>query len=107
MEANPVATAADRLARLKAQVEEGTKAMGKSRPYWLESLHVCLICPYMSLYGCLKCRLICLPQVEEGTKAMGESREELMRLFMAAEQQKPALQSSVYTWLYMYVYMCA
>ena len=64
MEANPVATAADRLARLKAQVEEGTKAMG-------------------------------------------ESREELMRLFMAAEQQKPALQSSVYTWLYMYVYMCA
>ena len=62
MEANPVATAADRLARLKAQVEEGTKAMG-------------------------------------------ESREELMRLFMAAEQQKPALQSSVYTWLYMYVYL--
>lgn len=56
MEANPVASAGERLARLKAQVEEGTKAMG-------------------------------------------ESREELMRLFMAAEQQKPALQSSVHSYL--------
>jgi len=56
MEANPVPTAAERLAKLKTQVEEGGKQME-------------------------------------------EAREELMRLFMAAEQQKPALQSSVHTYL--------
>ena len=56
MEANPVAHAADRLAKLKAQVEEGSKRME-------------------------------------------ESREELMRLFMAAEQQKPAMQTSVHSYL--------
>ena len=37
--------------------------------------------------------------VEEGGKALQEAREELMRLFMAAEQQKPALQSSVHNYL--------
>lgn len=56
MEANPVPTAAERLQKLKTQVEEGTKLMD-------------------------------------------ETREELMRLFMAAEQQKPALQSSVHSYL--------
>ena len=56
MEANPVPTAAERLQKLKTQVEEGTKLME-------------------------------------------EAREELMRLFMAAEQQKPALQSSVQSYL--------
>lgn len=56
MEANPVPTAAERLAKLKTSVEEGTA------------------------------------QLEE-------AREELMRLFMAAEQQKPALQSSVHSYL--------
>ena len=38
-------------------------------------------------------------QVEEGTDQLQEAREELMRLFMAAEQQKPALQSSVHSYL--------
>lgn len=56
MEANPVPTAAERLSKLKVQVEEGSKLME-------------------------------------------EAREELMRLFMAAEQQKPALQSSVHSYL--------
>jgi len=56
MEANPVPTAAERLSKLKVQVEEGGKLMV-------------------------------------------EAREELMRLFMAAEQQKPALQSSVHSYL--------
>ena len=56
MEANPVPTAAERLAKLKTQVEEGTRVMA-------------------------------------------EAREELMRLFMAAEQQKPALQTSVHSYL--------
>ena len=56
MEANPVPAAADRLVKLRAQVEEGSRTMG-------------------------------------------EAREELMRLFMAAEQQKPALQSSVHSYL--------
>jgi hypothetical protein len=34
-------------------------------------------------------------QVEAGMEALQAAREELMRLFMAAEQQKPMLQSSV------------
>jgi len=38
-------------------------------------------------------------QIEEQTASMAADREELMRLFMAAEQQKPALQSSVHSYL--------
>mmetsp|Transcript_9582 Transcript_9582/g.22716 ORF Transcript_9582/g.22716 Transcript_9582/m.22716 type:complete len:296 (-) Transcript_9582:280-1167(-) len=38
-------------------------------------------------------------QIEEQTAGMTTDREELMKLFMVAEQQKPALQSSVHTYL--------
>ncbi|KAJ1496299.1 hypothetical protein T484DRAFT_1923935 [Baffinella frigidus] len=38
-------------------------------------------------------------QLVSGQEVMDGAREELMRLFMAAEQQKPALQSSVHAYL--------